>query len=550
MSSTTIDVDLMERVVALLPADRLADVLLLLDNSDADPLAFEAATLAGLEAIDWETQRAQVGALINQLLPLETLVPDIYAEWRPVVHDAIAYAGSHLSPARLAPKLVEQLLMPAETPLAKRVSAMIARVPSLQKVGQIVARYPHLEPAFRQELIQLENSIHDVTPASVQAAITADLGPLLARYRVKVAPDLLAEASVSAAVRFSWLNPSNGRRELGIFKVLKPYIQEYFGEDLAILEGLAAFFEVHRARYDLPDVNLPQVFADLHDLLVQEVQLPEEQLKLLQAYGQYASLPGVRVPRLIPELSTAAITAMSDEGGVKVTAAYAGIGSRRRNTAQHLVEALIAHPLFLPDDTILIHADPHAGNLFVDEQTGDLLLFDWALAQRVSRTERRELVRLLLGVALRDVELIMAAMNGLVVAPDQDAGGQEQAVRAYVRSFLGQFPPLGIGGLQDATRLITELMAAGVRFPPFLLIFRKLLFTLEGVLEDVSPGLHLDAVVLGYVRNRLLCLACDRAARGAGASFALPLQSADWGEVAASACLYYPRLWGNYLAVQ
>lgn len=545
-----IDVELMERVAALLPVNRLAEVLLLLDSGDADPLALETATLAGLEAVDWETQRAQVGALINQLLPLETLVPDIYAEWRPVVHDAIAYAGSHLSPARLAPKLVEQLLMPADTPLEKRVSAMIARVPSLQKVGQIVARYPHLEPAFRRELIQLENSIHDVTPAMVQAAITADLGPRLARYRVKVEPDLLAEASVSAAVRFSWLNPANGRRELGIFKVLKPYIQDYFGEDLAILHGLAIFFEVHRARYHLPDVNLPQVFADLHDLLAQEVQLPQEQRKLLQAYGQYASLRGVRVPRLIPELSTAAITAMSDEGGVKVTAAYTGTGSRRRSTAQRLVEALIAHPLFLPDETVLIHADPHAGNLFVDEQTGDLLLFDWALAQRVSRAERRDLVRLLLGVALRDVELIMAAMNGLVVAPEQAATDQEQAVRAYVRSFLGQFPPVGVGGLQDATRLITELMAAGVHFLPFLLIFRKLLFTLEGVLEDVSPGMHLDAVVLGYVRNRLLCLVCDRADRGAGASFALPLRPADWGEIAASARVYYPRLWGIYLAAQ
>ena len=315
MKSPVADAALIGQFLRLLPADQMAALLALWEQGAVDPEALQPALLAALNAIDWENNRDAVGSLLNQLLPLETLVPEMYAAWRPVVRAAVAYAGSHLSPARLVPKLVDQLLLPPDTPLPQRVSAMIARVPSLQKIGQIVARYPRLDPAFRAELIKLENAIHDIAPAAVQAAIVDNLGPRLAHYRVKVAAEILAEASVSAVVRFSWLNPASGQRELGVFKVLKPYIPDFFEEDLAILQGLAAYFDLHRARYELPDIDLGQTFANISSLFAREVQLHQEQANLLRVERQYASLPGVRVPRLIAELCTPTMTALSDEGG-------------------------------------------------------------------------------------------------------------------------------------------------------------------------------------------------------------------------------------------
>ena len=62
-----------------------------------------------LDDIDWERDRDEIGTMISQMLPVESLVPDIYKDWRPVVRDAVAYVGSHLSPGRLAPKLLEQM---------------------------------------------------------------------------------------------------------------------------------------------------------------------------------------------------------------------------------------------------------------------------------------------------------------------------------------------------------------------------------------------------------------------------------------------------------
>ncbi|MGY8687340.1 MAG: hypothetical protein ACKVHP_06345, partial [Verrucomicrobiales bacterium] len=97
-----------------------------------------------LEGFDWEKDRGAIGFLINQMLPLESLVPDIYSEWRLVVRDALGYLGSHLSPDRLRPKLVEQMQLPPDLPLEKRLMILIQQMPSMQKIGQTVARNRNL----------------------------------------------------------------------------------------------------------------------------------------------------------------------------------------------------------------------------------------------------------------------------------------------------------------------------------------------------------------------------------------------------------------------
>ena len=97
----------------------------------------------------------------------------------------------------------------------------------------------------------------------------------------------------------------------------------------------------------------------------------------------YRSTIGIRVPRVIPELCTAEITAMSEESGVKVTDAFPRSPIRRARIAEQLIEALIAVPLFSGKDPSVFHADPHAGNLLYDEPNRELVVLDWALAERL-----------------------------------------------------------------------------------------------------------------------------------------------------------------------
>ena len=494
-----INLTLIEQVLALLPPQVASDLLDLAMAEELTPEQLEMAAATALEQIDWQGQQEQVGHLINQLMPLEKLVPDIYAEWRPVVRDAVAFIGSHLSPRRLAPKLVEQMLLPDDLPLEQRLILLIAQMPSLQKIGQIVARNRNLEPAFRAELTRLENAIQDVTPAQVQAELERQLGAALDAYQVELEPALLAEASVSATMRFTWLDPATGRPEPGVFKVLKPYINDYFSEELDLLQGLADFFESRRGNYPLSQVNLGDLFNDVRRLLEQEINFPNEQANLVAAYQRYANFAGIRTPRLLPELSTSTITALTAEDGVKVTEAFPQDRLGQIEVAARLVEALVAIPLFAPEEDAMFHADPHAGNLFVDERTGELILFDWALTERLSREARRQIILLVLAVALRDERYIFKTIDRLCQDDLSRDRAKASLVRRHVARFIRQLSPFTLPGVSHVLSLLDQIILSGVAVSGSLLMFRKVLFTLDGVLHDVVPGLPLDPFLAWYI---------------------------------------------------
>lgn len=457
------------------------------------------AVRAALEGAAGKLFRGELGAWIVRLVPVERLVPDVHARWRPVVRDAMLFVVSSLSAARLAPKIVEQLELPPETPPETRLLHLISRVPGLQKIGQVLARNRELHPALRRALSQLENGISDVGIAQIHAAIFRQLASRIAQYDVRVAPAIYVEASVSAVVRFTWRNPETGRRERGVFKVLKPYIPSCFAEDLSILQRLARFLARRHARGEVPPGGLADVLTEIRLLLAREIDFRGEQATLLEALRMYRAIPGVRVPHLIQPLSTDSITALTEEKGVKVTDAFRRGRGPGIRVANRLAEALMAVPALAADEDAIFHADPHAGNVLYDKKRGDLVVLDWALTERLTRRQRKHVLMLVAMTMLRDADGICAAIERL----RQHAGAADRAqvrlIREHVRKAQNSMPLLHLPGAMDAMHLLHEVALKGVRFPAALLMFRKASFTLDGVLEDVAgEPVRMDAAVARY----------------------------------------------------
>src|SRR5271166_6054174 len=426
------------------------------------------AVEAGLRSPAGEAMRDTMARwIVDSIVPVARLVPQAYENWRPPVRDAMMFVVARLSPARLAPKLLEQLNLPPKTTAEERLLRLIAKVPGLQKLGQVIARNQHLRPALRHALERLENGIRDVRPEDVVAIVQKELGPRLDKYRVKIAPSILSEASVSAVVRFSWLDPSTGKRERGVFKVLKPHIPEYFAEDMDYLQGLAQYFSDQHRNYGFPPHLLPDTFKKVRRLLRHEVNFLREQKTLLEAWSLYRSYStkGIRVPRLIQPLSTSRITALTEERGIKVTNAAARLpASRRRKVAEQLIEALVAVPLLAAQEDAIFHGDPHAGNLLYNNRTGELTIIDWALRERLSREQRRHLALLFLMVTLRDPVGTCNEVLALSQQHIRNASPKGRMVSEFVSTFLDQLPAVRSSGV-DAMILLERLAMKGVRFP-------------------------------------------------------------------------------------
>ncbi len=341
--------------------------------------------------------------IVDEIVPVDALVPEAYKNWRPPVRDAMMFVVTHLSPARLAPKLLEQIELPTNTSPEVRLLRLIAKVPGLQKLGQVIARNQHLHPALRRALSKLENGIRDVQPEDIRVIVEKMLGPKFKTYAVEISPTIMKEASVSAVIRFTWQNPKSGKRERGVFKVLKPHIPEYFAEDMDYLQRLAEYFGDHHHTYGIAPHLIADTFRKVRRLLRHEVNFSREQKTLVEAGVLYRGFPRVRIPKLIQPLCTPTITALTEEPGIKVTSAAARLpDSRRREVAEQLVESLVAVPLFSSTQDAIFHGDPHAGNLLYHNKTRELVILDWALRERLSREQRRHLALLFLMVSLRD----------------------------------------------------------------------------------------------------------------------------------------------------
>jgi len=487
-----------------------------------------------LDRPDSRAIREEMSRRVLQFIPVEALVPEAYKHWRPLVYDAMFYYGSHLSAGRLAPKLIEQIDLPADTAPEERLMRLIAKVPGLQKFGQVLARNRKLPRSLHRQLIRLEDGIRDVNADQVLAIVHGQLGERLREYSVKIQPAIYVEASVSAVLRFRWRKPGKKRQERGIFKVLKPYIPDFFAEDMDLLAHLAKHLGARHKKYGFAAHVLSDTFNDVRRLLQHEIDFSREQKTLKEAAQLYRTVPGISIPQVIDPLCTGSITALSEERGKKITNAVARMPAwRRGEVSQQLIDALIAIPLFAPEGDALFHADPHAGNLLYDNRTSELTILDWALTEHLTQEQRKNLALLFLMIVLRDPVGATAAILALSPGGNTEPS-QAKIVRDEVNQCLSGLPVKHLPGAVDAMGILERVAWHGIRLPRSLLMFRKALFTLDGILHDMAaPEFSMESVMVKH-----LVKTWTATWRNVGA----PLSAGDWVLVQCSALLFPGRL--------
>ena len=524
----------------------------LLDGIDSGPLSLWLSVMAGadsasrtgaVEAALTGTRgrywRREIGKWVGRLVPVEVLVPDPAERWRPLVRDAFRFVFERLSAQRLATKVVQQFELPADAAPEQRLLRLVNRMPGLQKVGQVLARNRRLAPKLRVALSELENGMKDVTLEEIRRLLQERLGDRLATYAVELESAILSEASVSAVIRFTW-HDAGRERDQGVFKVLKPYVPACFAEDITLLQRLGEYLTSPKRGYGFAIHDVKDMLAEVLLLLEHELDFPREQATLGEAARMYRASIGIRVPRVIAPLCTRDITAMSAEAGVKVTEAFPRSSIRRAGIAEQLIEALVAVPFFSREEESIFHADPHAGNLLYDETNRELVILDWALAEKLSLESRRQLLLLSVMMTLRNPEGVRHAIRDLAMCVDRRNRPRLGLIDRSVESFFAQLPPEASPGTLDAMRLLDRIALQGVHFPPPLVLFRKIVLTLDAVLYDVAgSAVRIDEVIAREFLTRF--------ASSVGL-FHAPLQWRDLAAIERSALLYPLRKAGGCLS--
>jgi ubiquinone biosynthesis protein len=129
-----------------------------------------------------------------------------------------------------------------------------------------------------------------------------------------------------------------------------------------------------------------------------------------------------------------------------------------------------------------------------------------------------------------------AAESALALSlPRGRRSAREKTIRRAAGEFFDALPKGSTPGPLDAMRLLDDMALSAIRFPAPLFLFRKMLFTLDGVLGDIAGSeVRIDRVLATQYLTRWL------------ASFGLfhaPLKARDLLSLEWRALLYPARSW-------
>lgn len=450
-------------------------------------------------------RKAAAETLIAHANPA-SIIPEAYREYRGLVHDGLLFFLSKLCLERLMDIVADQMAMSDQSCGAQRLLALAKKCPTLHKLGQIIARNKHIDPEIRKWFIPLENGNYGTDADTIRPHIERQVQAEKDWFFIRLGDGILSEASVGAVTPFRWKDPESGCDRNGVFKVVKPGIQAHLSEELQVLEDMAVFFQLHSRRYALNDFSFVELFQNIREALAEEINLLGEQSHLWDAYQFYTDTDDVQIPELAP-FSNQAVTAMSFMDGEKVTEARLP-STERKACAKKLFDSLILKPIFSRSASAIFHGDPHAGNILAayDGKIGKtrIALVDWSLAGHLSKPQRLGILQLVQSVIKGEAPLICQSIRALCPAPATQASQMPAGLASRVAELMGSPEYAGFNMVSKAFRLVDQAARCGMVFHRDLLLFRKSLFTLEGVLNELDPDHDIDDMLVKYLAVLLI----------------------------------------------
>jgi ubiquinone biosynthesis protein len=468
---------------------------------------------------------------------LALLLPDAYAHFARPIKESLVVFLSGLPESSQSQILAEQAALPLSTTVSVRLGLLARCCPVLHKLGQVLARDRRLAPELRHQLRKLESMPPTVPLEAIQEILSRELGPLEHRG-ITLLPPAIAEASVAVVIPFS--ESGDHLPHGGVFKILKPGIEERLILELDLLGRVGSHLDERCVELRLPPVDYRSAFEQVRDKLCCEVQLDLEQRQLTEARAFYAGEADVQIPRLLDHC-TARVTAMERVMGDKVTDHTLTISREKTRLANLVTRALITRPIFSLDGQALFHSDPHAGNLLYTKD-GRLAILDWSLAGILGERERVAMIQIMLAAVTLNKGRIVTELESLSEQSCVDRWARGNVVDNWLRRIRrGHFPGLSwlVGMLDEATQ------TAGLRVVADLMLFRKSLLTLEGVIGELgADDFQIDQVVFEEFSRHFGQEWPERWISSPDSrAFATRLSNADLTETMLSAPLAVARFW-------
>ena len=350
--------------------------------------------------------------------------------------------------------------------------------PTFIKVGQLFSTRADLFPIeYVEELSKLQDKVPAFSYEQVRDIVEAGLGKSVPELYKTFDPIPLAAASLGQVHRAQLHSGSEV-----VVKVQRPGLHKLFTIDLAILKGIARYFQNH------PEWGRGREWMGIYEeccrILWLEIDYLNEGRNADTFRRNFRREGWVQVPRVYWRYTSPQVLTLEYLPGIKIShyesleAAGLDRGRLARLGAQAYLHQLLNNGFF--------HADPHPGNIAVSPE-GALIFYDFGMMGQVLPLTRQKLMQTFLGVAQKDADQVMASLIDLgALTKVDDMGPVRRSVQYILDNFMDQpFEQQSVGAISDDLYAIAYDQP--FRFPATFTFVMRAFTTLEGVGKGLDP---------------------------------------------------------------
>jgi ubiquinone biosynthesis protein len=393
----------------------------------------------------------------------------------------------------------------------KNATRIKNRIQELQglfiKFGQLVSNLSNILPLeFRAPLEDLQDKVVAKKFSEIEATILSELGKPYSVIFTDFDQEPIAAASIGQVHRAKL----DGKDV--VVKIQHANIETIAAADLEIIKNLV---KMHAFFMDMQglDHTYEQVKLMIEDEL--DYQKEAQSMQEIQASLKNSPELGVQVPEIYLEFNTKKILVSTFYPGVKISNVQAieAWGLDPKVIAKRLLELYCK--MVLVDG--FYHADPHPGNILVNQE-GEIILLDFGATVRLSETTKEAIPELIEAMVKNDTEETVLALRKLgFLGNDKDSKKFVEKLVNIFKEFLEnevEFDGLNFqniklnSGIGSLSALLMKIdlrdVSNNIRIPKEYILLNRTIVLLLGNTFNLAPELNAITVIRPYVKKHLM----------------------------------------------